>query len=198
MGFDSVRDDIDDTMNDRSQLSAFFGPPCTRIARIRAVLDAGSFSTQGATKRAAMCSSACKSVEDVLNDLGHAKRLQTEIARAAEAITSRRRALDDKVPVETDGSRDAREVTVVPDAVEATPAVTSRGQLPCDSCKSSGRRGIFGFRGLGLIPIPCQDCRERRRGQAAIASFEVSQTYREQPPPTNSQLAHEGAIGFRM
>lgn len=82
----------DPSDRDRTKLMALFGGDCARIARIRAVLDAASFSTKGTVedKRTAMCSNACKSVEDVLQDLGHARALKNAIGQSRDAVVCRR------------------------------------------------------------------------------------------------------------
>lgn len=78
---------------DRSQLAALFGGKRARIERIRAVLGDVSFSTQARRpqfaqkltsmdRRTSMCLKACKSVEDVLEDAGHAKAMRIAIKRS--------------------------------------------------------------------------------------------------------------------
>merc|ERR1719245_1266601 len=93
--FEILRDIMDITLvdsNNRSCLAQLFGGDCTRIARIRAVLDSARFSTKAnsADRRTPACVEKCQSVEEVLKDLGHGRALRCAQGASRDAIVQRR------------------------------------------------------------------------------------------------------------
>jgi len=71
---------------DRKLLNAIFGGDCTRVSRVRAVLE--SVVLAQADERLHSCMSACTSVEKVLCDLGFSRALRVAQTAQREALVS--------------------------------------------------------------------------------------------------------------
>merc|ERR1712014_18025 len=64
--------------DDKSALIEIFGGDCSRIARIRCVLEGVHFSKKNAKdRRLTMCMRACESVESILVDMGFQEMLSS-------------------------------------------------------------------------------------------------------------------------
>eukprot|EP00929_Paragymnodinium_shiwhaense_P101212 TRINITY_DN64115_c0_g1_i1.p1 TRINITY_DN64115_c0_g1~~TRINITY_DN64115_c0_g1_i1.p1 ORF type:complete len:405 (+),score=102.55 TRINITY_DN64115_c0_g1_i1:63-1277(+) len=76
---EKVRDLMSDVLKSgsRQKLQDLFGGECTRITRIRALLDASNFSEMNAgDQRLRMCAETCTTIEKLLTELGLKEALQ--------------------------------------------------------------------------------------------------------------------------
>jgi len=78
--------------SDRSELRETYGGDCTRIAKVRAILDNTNLSeTRVGDQRWQMCLNACLSVERVLDDLGLGATLRQAKAAQVEVLAQQAR-----------------------------------------------------------------------------------------------------------
>lgn len=106
----------------REKLQNIFGGDCSRIARIRVCLDNANLSDQNMKdNRHEDCSNACKSVEDVLNDLGCGEALRKALEEQKAKLKTRRSRTFDQSTIDAAMAETAAEEAAQAVVVEEPP-----------------------------------------------------------------------------